>query len=147
ATSREVLGLPGEKVWQIAPLAVPDADAPLAVVAASPAVQLFVERARAARADFGLDTDNADAVTRIVHSVDALPLGFELAAARIRAMGADVLAERLGQRRDVLDGAQTSAASRHRTLHDLASWSYELLDDEERALFARLSVFVGTFDL
>jgi predicted ATPase/DNA-binding SARP family transcriptional activator len=144
ATSREVLGLPGEQLWRVGPLAIlpPGSD-----LTESPAVQLFVERARSANAEFALGPDNADAVAEIVRRLDGLPLAIELAAARMRAMSPAALAQRLDRRFDLLDGAQTSMIERHRTLHDLVTWSHDLLDEDEQRLFAQLCVFVGSFGL
>jgi predicted ATPase/DNA-binding SARP family transcriptional activator len=147
ATSREVLGLPGEQLWRVGPLAILPLGSDLTVLSDSPAVQLFVERARSANADFELGPGNADPVAEIVRRLDGLPLAIELAAARMRAMSPAALAQRLDRRFDLLDGAQTSMIERHRTLHDLVTWSHDLLDEDERRLFARLCVFVGSFGL
>jgi predicted ATPase/DNA-binding SARP family transcriptional activator len=147
ATSREVLGLPGEQLWRVGPLAILPLGTDLTVLSESPAVRLFVERARSANADFTLGPDNADAVAEIVRRLDGLPLAIELAAARVRAMSPAALAQRLDRRFDLLDGAQTSMIERHRTLHDLVTWSHDLLDENEQHLFARLCVFVGSFGL
>jgi predicted ATPase/DNA-binding SARP family transcriptional activator len=146
-TSREVLGLPAERVWRVDPLAVADADADVVAALESPAVRLFVERASASRADFSLDDDNVEAIADIVRRVDGLPLAIELAAARIRAMSPQALAERLDRRLDLLAGAQTSMIPRHRTLEDLVAWSNDLLEPDEQHLFARLCVFAGGFGL
>jgi predicted ATPase/DNA-binding SARP family transcriptional activator len=147
ATSREVLGLPGEQIWRVGPLAILPLGSDLAVLADSPAVQMFVERARSANADFVLAPDNCAAVAEIVRRLDGLPLAIELAAARMRAMSPAALAQRLDRRFDLLDGAQTSMIERHRTLHDLVTWSHDLLDEDEQRLFAHLCVFVGSFGL
>jgi predicted ATPase/DNA-binding SARP family transcriptional activator len=147
STSREVLGLPGEHVWRVEPLAVADADADLAAVGDAPAVRLFVERAAASRPGFELGADNAPAVGEIVRRLDGLPLAIELAAARLRVMSPSALAERLDDHLELLGGAQTSMIPRHRSLEDLVTWSHDLLDDGERRLFARLGVFAGTFGL
>ncbi len=146
-TSREVLGLPVEQVWRVEPLAVADADAGFAEIGDAPAVRLFVERAGGARSGFLLTPDNARAVASVVARVDGLPLAIELAAARIRVMSPAALAVRLGERLDLLEGAQTSMIERHRTLGDLVAWSYDLLDADERAVFDRLCVFAGGFGL
>jgi predicted ATPase/DNA-binding SARP family transcriptional activator len=147
ATSREVLGLPGEHVFRVGPLeTAPEGSSADAVFDAA-AVRLFVERARAARAGFALEPDDVDVIAEIVRRLDGLPLAIELAAARVRAMSLRALAERLDQRFELLAGAQTSMIARHRTLHDLVAWSHELLDPDEQRLFARLCVFAGTFPL
>jgi predicted ATPase/DNA-binding SARP family transcriptional activator len=147
ATSREVLGLPGEHVWRVRPLAIPLEGSGPAVAAEAPATRLFVECAIAARPGFALGPDNVKSVIEIVGQLDGLPLAIELAAARIRAMGPAALAERLREGFELLAGAQTSMIPRHRTLQDLVEWSYDLLDADEQLLFARLCVFAGSFGL
>jgi len=147
ATSREVLGLPGEQVWRVRPLAIPDEGSRAAEAAEAPATRLFVECAIAARPGFTLGPDNVDDVIEILGHVDGLPLAIELAAARVRTMGPAALAERLKQGFDLLAGAQTSMIPRHRTVQDLVEWSYDLLGADEQLLFARLCVFAGSFGL
>jgi predicted ATPase/DNA-binding SARP family transcriptional activator len=147
ATSREVLGLPGEHVWRVRPLAIPDEGSGPAAAAEAPATRLFVECAIAARPGFALGPDNVKSVIEIVGRLDGLPLALELAAARVRAIGPAALAERLSQGFELLAGAQTSMIPRHRTLQDLVQWSYDLLDPDEQVLFARLSMFAGSFGL
>ncbi len=147
ATSREVLGLPGEHVWRVRPLAIPDEGSGPAVAAEAPATRLFVECAIAARPGFAIGPDNVKSVIEIVGHLDGLPLTIELAAARIRAMGPAALAERLREGFELLDEAQTSMIPRHRTVQDLVTWSYDLLGPDEQLLFARLSVFAGSFGL
>jgi predicted ATPase/DNA-binding SARP family transcriptional activator len=147
ATSREVLGLPGEQVWRVGPLDIPPAGETAVVASEAAAVRLFVDRASAARPDFALGPDNLGNVIEIVRRLDGLPLAIELAAARLRVMSPSALASRLAQGFDLLAGAQTSMVPRHRTLQDLVTWSYDLLDADEQQLFARLSVFAGAFGL
>ncbi|HEY5010782.1 MAG TPA: BTAD domain-containing putative transcriptional regulator, partial [Acidimicrobiales bacterium] len=147
ATSREVLGLPGEQVWRVRPLAMPDEGSGPAVAAEAPAARLFVERAIAARPGFAIGPDNVGHIIEIVRHLDGLPLAIELAAARIRAMSPAALSERLNQGFDLLSGAQSSMIPRHRTVQDLVKWSHDLLDPDEQLLFARLCVFAGTFGL
>lgn len=148
ATSREPLGLAGERTWQVGPLGLPDVDAQLPeAVGAAEAVQLFVDRASAAYPGFALTADNAAAVAEICRRLDGLPLALELAAARLRSMGPSALAERLRQHSNVLGASQRGADGRHRTLRDTLEWSYELLTRSEQQLFARLATFVGGFDL
>jgi predicted ATPase len=147
ATSREVLGLPGEHVWRVRPLAIPNEGSSPAAAAEAPATRLFVECAIAARPGFALGPDNVKDIIEIVGHLDGLPLAIELAAARIRAMGPAALAERLSQGFDLLAGAQTSMIPRHRTVQDLVEWSYDLLGPDEQVLFARLCVFAGSFGL
>jgi predicted ATPase/DNA-binding SARP family transcriptional activator len=147
ATSREVLGLPGEQVWRVGPLGIPAEGSSAAAASEAPAARLFVERAIAARPGFSLGPDNVADVVEIVRRLDGLPLTIELAAARMRAMSPSSLAERLASGFDLLSGAQTSMAFRHRTVQDLVAWSYDLLDPDEQLLFARLCVFAGSFEL
>jgi len=147
ATSREVLGLPGEHVWRVRPLAIPAEGSGAAVASEAPAVRLFVERAIAARPGFAIGPDNVADIVEIVRRVDGLPLALELAAARTRAMSTAALAERLDQGFDLLAGAQTSMIARHRTVQDLVAWSHDLLDPGEQRLFAQLCMFAGSFSL
>ncbi|TQM36224.1 BTAD domain-containing putative transcriptional regulator [Pseudonocardia cypriaca] len=133
ATSREPLGVEGERVVPVHPL--PDSDA----------AALFADRAKAHRPEFGLDPGVAEAVGEICRRLDGLPLAIELAAARIRAMSATELAQRLDSSR--LVHATRGAAPRHQSLVAAIDWSYRLLSEPERALFARLSLFAGGFDL
>ena len=146
-TSREVLGLPAEHVWRVQPLAVAASATGFGDIAAAPAVRLFVDRAVASSPGFVLGPDNAEAVAEIVRRVDGLPLAIELAAARLRALSPDALAQRLQQRFDLLDHAQFTNTERHSTLSDLVGWSFNLLAPEEQALFSRLAVFAGGFGL
>jgi predicted ATPase/DNA-binding SARP family transcriptional activator len=148
ATSREPLGIPAEVVWSVPPLPVPTTrDEPVASLSEVAAVQLFVERARAANPAFVLDAANADAVAELCIRLDGVPLALELAAARMRSMSPAQLAERLPERFRVLAGSRRATDPRHRTLRDLVQWSYELLTDEEQRVFERLSTFAGTFDV
>ena len=147
ATSRSPLGIAGEHVWTVAPLAVAPAGADPAAAADAAAVELFVERAVAARPGFALDLENVDAVGEIVRGLDGIPLAIELAAARLRAMSPTALAQRLDQRFQLLTGASQAAQPSHRALRDLVSWSHDLLTTDERRLFRRLSLFAGGFDL
>jgi predicted ATPase/DNA-binding SARP family transcriptional activator len=133
ATSREPLGVEGERVLPVHPL--PEADA----------AALFTDRARAHRPEFGLDPEVEDAVAEICRRLDGLPLAIELAAARIRAMSATELAHRLDSSR--LRHATRGADPRHQSLVAAIDWSYRLLSEPERTLFTRLSLFAGGFDL
>lgn len=147
ATSREVLGLPAEHVLRVEPLAIATASMPTAELAKVPAIRMFVERAAASNPDFALDDDNAAAVAEIVRRVDGLPLAIELAAARSGAIDPAALAERLRERFDLLDHAQTGRSERHRAITELVAWSFNLLNGDEQILFARVSVFAGAFSL
>jgi predicted ATPase len=143
ATSREGLGLDGERMLVVLSLGAPDPGADLDVIAAADAVQLFVERARAAKADFVLTATNAAAVTEVCRRLDGVPLAIELAAARVPAMSPGVLAGRLDQRFRVLTGGRRGAVERHQTLRAAIDWSFELCDPSERLLLARVTVFSG----
>ncbi len=147
ATSREPLRLSSERVWHLAPLAVPRAGDSCAEVAASPAGALFVARAQGAEPAFELTEDNAAAVGELCRGLDGMPLAIELAAARVRAIGVADLLARLGQRFELLTGGPQGATGRHRTLEAVVRWTYDALDAREAALFDRLSVFAGAFEL
>ena len=149
ATSRAPLGLTGERSWLVPVLSLPDAAGPATAerVAASTAVQLFVERARDVAPSFALTDANAPAVGRICRRVDGLPLAIELAAARVRMLAPEQIAARLDEGFRVLDGGIRGSLPRHRTLRAAMDWSYELLDERERLLLQRLSVFAGDWPL
>ena len=148
ATSRETLGVAGETAWRLRSLNVPEpGGADLAAVARTESVQLFLQRARAARSGFELTAENAAPVVQICRRLDGLPLALELAAARVSAMAILEIAERLDDRFRLLTGGARSAVPRQRTLEATVSWSYELLSEPERVLFARLAVFSGGWTL
>jgi predicted ATPase/DNA-binding NarL/FixJ family response regulator len=144
-TSRAPLALRWEQVYPVPPLATPLAAASTAPAAlgATPAVALFVERARRVAPAFALTAENADAVAEICRRLDGLPLALELAAAGIRLFPPRALLERLAQRLPVLTGGPRDLPARQRTLRDAVAWSYDLLSPDERTLFGRLSVFAG----
>jgi predicted ATPase len=145
ATSREPLNIGGEVVYPVRPLALPDpadADDPAALLA-NPAVRLFVDRARAAHPGFVVDGASAGAIVRICQRLDGLPLALELAAARLRTLSVQQIAERLSDRFALLTGGSRAAMPRHRTLHAVVEWSWDLLDDDERATMESLAVFAG----
>lgn len=147
-TSRESLGVVGERVHVVEPLNVAGLDElSLDELAGVPAVALFVERAVAADSRFELNSDSAPAVVEICKRLDGIPLALELAASRTYAIDVVQLAERLDERLRLLRGVRRGADPRHGTLIDAISWSYDLLDDDEKRLFAELSVFAGAFDL
>ncbi|WP_410788403.1 BTAD domain-containing putative transcriptional regulator [Kribbella sp. C-35] len=137
ATSREPLGITGEALWPVAPLALPTDNSE---IDASPAVRLLQDRARAVRADLALDPET---MARICRALDGMPLAIELAAARLRTMSLEQLANRLDDRFRLLTGGSRTALPRHRTLRAVVDWSWELLSDAERAALRRLSVFAG----
>ncbi|WP_412077450.1 AfsR/SARP family transcriptional regulator [Streptomyces xanthophaeus] len=143
ATSREPLGLTGEALWPVEPLALPPrgADAERAMTYA--AVRLLHDRATATRSGFTVDEETAPAVTRICRALDGMPLAIELAAARLRTMSAQQLATRLDDRFRLLTGGARTAPRQHQTLRAVVDWSWELLTDAERALLRRLAAFPG----
>jgi predicted ATPase/DNA-binding winged helix-turn-helix (wHTH) protein len=147
-TSREPLAVMGEHVRPVDPLPVADLDTTAVDdLAHVPAVALFLERARAADPGFELTAQNAPAVVEICQRLDGIPLALELAASRAKAIDVTEIASRLDERFRLLKGVRRGADPRHRTLQDAIGWSYELLDDDEKRVFASLAVFAGQFDL
>ncbi|WP_212844292.1 BTAD domain-containing putative transcriptional regulator [Catellatospora sp. IY07-71] len=145
ATSRTGLGVPGERLHPVAPLPVPETGA--AEVTASPAVRLFVDRARAVRPGLDLTGDNLAHIAEVCRQLDGLPLAIELAAARIRSLNPADVADRLADGLRLLSTTRPTATARHRTLRAVVDWSYALLGPAEQHLFDRLSVFTGGFTL
>ncbi|WP_116946800.1 BTAD domain-containing putative transcriptional regulator [Jiangella endophytica] len=143
ATSREPLGITGEVLWPVAPLVLPADDADPGAIESSPAVRLLLERASAVRTDLMADTRTLATLARVCRALDGMPLAIELAAARLRSMSLDQLANRLDDRFRLLTGGSRTALPRHRTLRAMVDWSWELLTDPERAVLRRLSVFSG----
>ena len=135
ATSREPLAVPGEVLVAVRTLATPAA------------TELFVDRARAVRPGFSADGRTRAVVNDICRRLDGLPLAVELAAARLRSLTVATLAERLDDRFRLLTGGSRTALPRQQTLRAVVDWSYDLLFEDERRLFARLSVFAGGCDL
>src|SRR5205823_11522364 len=111
------------------------------------AVELFLDRARLVQPGFGLTDSNGPVVAQICRQLDGLPLAIELAAARVRTLGVELMAARLGDRFRLLTEGNRTAPPRHQTLRAAIEWSYELLTDGERTVFNRLSVFAGGFTL
>src|SRR5215210_2414060 len=144
-TSRTPLGLYGEYEFPIPPLSLPDPESlpPLENLTEYAAVRLFVERARAVRPDFSLAEDNAPAVVEICARLDGLPLAIELAAARIKLLSPQAMLSRLDSRLKLLTGGARNLPERQRTLRNAIAWSYEMLDEGEKTLFARLAAFSG----
>ncbi|HEX7809335.1 MAG TPA: NB-ARC domain-containing protein, partial [Thermoanaerobaculia bacterium] len=132
ATSREPLGVAGEHVWPVPPIAPEEA------------VQLFAERAAAANPALALNRETADEICK---RLDGLPLAIELAAARVRVLTPEQIATKLEDRFAILTGGSRTTIPRHRTLRAAIDWSFALLTPEEQTLLARLSIFAGGFSL
>ena len=149
ATSREALGVPGELIWHVPSLSMPDVNQIRSVEALSQyeAVQLFIERAILAQPQFEVTNENAPAVAQICFRLDGIPLAIELAAARVRALGVDQIQKRLDDRFRLLTGGSRTALDRHQTLRAALDWSYNLLSDDEKLLLYRLSIFTGGWTL
>jgi predicted ATPase/DNA-binding SARP family transcriptional activator len=145
ATSREALGITGESLHRLPPLALPPDGTPAARMPEYPAVRLFADRAAAVQAGFRVDEDNAEPVLRICAALDGLPLAIELAAARLGSLPVAEIAARLDDRFRLLSRGSRTAAPRHQTLRAVVRWSWDLLAEEEQTLARRLSVFVGGF--
>ncbi|WP_433357055.1 BTAD domain-containing putative transcriptional regulator [Microtetraspora malaysiensis] len=143
ATSREPLGITGEVLWQVEPLALPAKGAAPSEVGSSPAVRLLRDRADLVRKDIGSDAPTLAAMARICRALDGIPLAIELAAARLRTMTVDQLARRLDDRFRLLTSGSRTALSRHKTLRAVVDWSWDLLTEAERGVLRRLSVFAG----
>ncbi|MER7761407.1 BTAD domain-containing putative transcriptional regulator [Streptomyces sp. NPDC097619] len=141
ATSQEPLGIAGEALHPVPPLALPPAtDTDPETVRRSAAVRLFLARARATHPAFTLDADNAPTVAALCRRLDGLPLALELAATRVRTLGLRELAARLDDRFRVLAAGHRDAPARQRTLRAVIDWSWDLLTEEERAVLRRLAV-------
>jgi predicted ATPase/class 3 adenylate cyclase len=148
ASSREALGITGETIYQVSPLALPASDDLSAeTLSRSEAVQLFVERAAAVQPGFRLNDHNASAVAQICQRLDGIPLALELAAARVGMLSPQQIANRLDDRFRLLTGGSRTALPRQQTLRSLIDWSYDLLTEGERQVFRHLSVFVGSWSL
>ncbi|RJQ84897.1 ATP-binding protein [Amycolatopsis panacis] len=143
ATSREPLGITGEQLAPVPRLAVPPADTPAAEMLNYSAVRLFTDRAQASDPAFRVDERTAADVVRICAALDGLPLALELAAARVRTLGVEEIAGRLDDRFRLLARGSRTAEARHRSLRGAVEWSWDLLDDDERRLARRLTVFRG----
>ncbi len=147
ATSREGLALAGERIVAVPSLGVPADDSDIDALMGADAVQLFSDRARAAKNDFVLTDRNASAVGVLCRRLDGIPLAIELAAARVRSLSPEDLVARLDQRFKLLTRGSRAALERHQTLRSTIDWSYDLLEPTERRALDRLSVFAGGCDL
>ena len=147
ATSREPLGVAGERGYRLGPLGSPQPSSRLtaAEAAAFPAVQLFVERVPAVVEDFVLTEANAPLVAEICRRLDGLPLAIEFAAPRAEVLGVEGLAARLDDSLSLLGAGRRTSMPRHRTMRAVVDWSYGLLTEDEQIFFRALSVFTGGF--
>jgi predicted ATPase/class 3 adenylate cyclase len=143
ATSREGLGIEGERLVPVPPLAVPGTDDNLTAITQAEAVQLFAERAAAVKPEFAVTAENAAPVASAVRRLDGIALAIELAAARIAAMTPAELARRLERSFAVLGAGRRGTVAHHQTLRATIDWSYQLLTEPEQQLLARLAVFAG----
>lgn len=149
ATSRQPLRVAGERVVPVGPLLLPGPDdcSALEQTARSESVSLFVRRADEATGSFRLTAENHEAVLELCRRLDAMPLAIELAAVRLRTLSVEQVLARLNDRFQLLTGGSRTALPRQQTLRATVEWSYELLDETERASLRRLAVFAGSFDL
>jgi predicted ATPase/DNA-binding CsgD family transcriptional regulator len=149
ATSRQPLDLPAERIVNVPPLALPDlhTDVSAAALAGNEAVTLFVLRAASVVPGFALTDSNAPAVVALCARLDGLPLALELAAVRLRALSPEQLLERLDERFRLLSTGSRAALPRQQTLRGLVDWSFALCSPAEQTMWARLSVFAGSFSL
>jgi predicted ATPase/alkylhydroperoxidase/carboxymuconolactone decarboxylase family protein YurZ len=150
-TTRESLDVPGERVFRVPSLALPQAEAIQTLSAAAAlefdAIALFADRAMAANSRFVLNDANAPTVAKICNRLDGIALAIELAAARVKLLSVSAIAESLNERFGVLTGGSRTALPRQKTLRAMIDWSYDLLTEKERDLFRRLAVFAGGFSL
>ena len=147
ASSRQALCIPGETVYPILPLPLPRKGDGVQALLRSPAVQLFVDRAKSHKPSFELNEREAPAVAALVTRLEGIPLALELAAARVRSLSVADINTRLKDRYKILTGGARVHDERQRTLRALVDWSYELLTEPEQTALARFSVFAGGFDM
>jgi len=147
ATSREALHVPGEQLYPVLPLPLPDRSDSVEALSNSPAVQLFVERAQSHKPSFALTEREAPAIAELVARLEGIPLAIELAAARMRTLSVTDINARLEDRYKLLTGGGRVLLERQQTLRALVDWSYDLLPENDQRLLARLSALAGGFDL
>ncbi|MGH2453760.1 MAG: ATP-binding protein, partial [bacterium] len=149
ATSREVLGIGGETVYRVPPLSLPAAEEPPTAAGSvrSPAVRLFLDRARSVLPAFQLGEEHAAIVVQICRRLDGIPLALELAAARVRVLSLEQILERLDDRFRLLRTGDPTAHPRQRSLQATLDWSHHGLAETEKVLFRRLATFPGSFTL
>jgi predicted ATPase/Tfp pilus assembly protein PilF len=149
ATSRSLLNLRGEVEFQVPPLELPEdmLDQDVERLIQCESVRMFLDRAKAANPRFSIDSKNAPAIVEICHRLDGLPLALELAAAKIKMLTPETMMSMLTSRLELLTGGARDLPERQQTLRNTLEWSVNLLEDEEKTLFARFGVFVGGFSL
>jgi predicted ATPase/class 3 adenylate cyclase len=147
ATSREALCIAGEQTYLLPALSLPDAKARVEDQARSHAVQLFVERAQLHKPTFTLTAQCASAIAEICKQLDGIPLALELAAAKVGTMSLVKIASRLGNRLSLLTDGSRTALPKQQTLRAMLDWSYDLLGDGEKAVFAQIAIFAGGWTL
>jgi predicted ATPase len=148
-TSRERLGIAGERTYRVPSLSVPDPkrDATPEELSTYESARLFIERARLQQPHFAITAENAPTLASVCCRLDGIPLAIELAAPRVRSMSLEEVNRRLDHRFGLLTGGSRTALPRHRTLRSLIDWSYDLLSDAEKAMLRRVSVFSGGWTL
>jgi predicted ATPase/class 3 adenylate cyclase len=146
-TSRAALRVPGEQTYLVQPLPLPAKSGGLVALSESTAVQLFVERAKLHKPGFALTEREAPAIAELVARLEGIPLALELAAARVRSLSLTEINKRLQDRYKLLVSGDRTLQARQQTLRALVDWSYDLLQDDEQVLLARIAVFAGSFDL
>ena len=148
ATSREALGVPGEKAWLLPSLSLPDrGQSSYANIIQSEAVNLFIERAADILPGYEMRDVDAPTIARICHRLEGIPLAIELAAARMSLLSAQEIDSRLDSRFSLLTAGHRTALPKHKTLQAAIEWSYDLLEELEQLFFRRLSIFSGSFTL
>ena len=144
-TSQQFLQLSGEREMTIEPMSLPPAKAPYETLLRYDSARLFVERAANARPNFTLTPENAPAIATLCRELEGLPLSLELTAALVRALTPQQLVQQLSKRFRLITASRPDLEPRLRSLRGAIDWSYDLLTEEERALYAELGVFVGGF--
>jgi predicted ATPase/serine/threonine protein kinase/Flp pilus assembly protein TadD len=149
ATSREALTVPGEAVYHVPSLAVPQVEPGVTVeeLSANESVRLFAARAAAVHPSFAITPQNAAVIARICMRLDGIPLAIELASARVKVLPPEEIEKRLGDRFRLLTASSRTALPRHQTLRALIDWSYDHLFEREQGLLRRLSLFAGGWTL